>query len=224
MTPQSRDPGRIVLFGVESNFTPEFLETAYRSGDAIVAAVITGELEWDLADLPIEPVRAVPTDLLPVPVAIPWVTPGLRFARWRHALGTGFARQARLVDPGTILASSTRLGQGIYINAGATIGAHAHLDDGVLINRNASVGHHARLERYVSLGPGVTIASECQIGKGAMIGAGAVIAPKIQVGENSVVAVGAVVAKHVPPHCVVAGNPARIVRADIAGYKDVSVD
>ena len=93
----------------------------------------------------------------------------------------------------------------------------------MLVNRNASIGHHARLERYVSLGPGVTIASDCHIGKGAMLGAGAVVAPKISVGENSVVAVGAVVAKDVPAHCVVAGNPARIVRSDIAGYKDVSV-
>ncbi|MBL8894966.1 MAG: acetyltransferase [Rhizobiales bacterium] len=224
MIPDSNGPRSIVLFGVESNFTPEFLETARRTGDAVVAAVITGELEWDLSGLPVEPLRAVAADLLPIPVAIPWVTPGLRFARWRHALDIGFSRQAGLVDPSAVIASSVRLGEGIYINAGATIGADAHLDDGVLVNRNASVGHHARLERYVSLGPAVTICSECHIGKGAMIGAGAVVAPKIQVGDNSVVAVGAVVAKNVPAQCVVAGNPARIVRSDIAGYKDVSVD
>jgi acetyltransferase-like isoleucine patch superfamily enzyme len=56
-----------------------------------------------------------------------------------------------------------------------------------------------------------------------MVGAGAVVAPKIKVGENCVVAVGAVVAKDVPAHCVVAGNPARIVRAEIAGYQDAPV-
>ncbi|MBL8908216.1 MAG: acetyltransferase [Rhizobiales bacterium] len=216
-------PGRIVLIGVESNFAPEFLETARRTGDSVVAAIITGELEWDLADLPVTPVRRLPPDLLTVPAAIPWVTPGLRFARWRLAREMGLSRQASLLDPGAIIASTARLGQGLYVNAGATIGAHASLDEGVLVNRNASVGHHARLEGYVSLGPQVTIASECRIGKGAMIGAGAVIAPKIEVGENSVVAVGAVVAKNVPAHCVVAGNPARIVRSDIAGYRDVAV-
>lgn len=213
----------IILFGVESNFTPEFLETARRTGDAIVVAVVTGALEWDLKGLPLEPVKTVPHTLLSVPVAVPWVTPGLRFTRWRLALEMGLSQRASLVDPSAIIAANAQLGSGIYINACAAIGAHACLDDGVLVNRSASVGHHTRLERYVSLGPGVTIASECQIGKGAMIGAGAVVAPKIHVGENSVVAVGAVVAKDVPAHCVVAGNPARIVRAEIAGYKDTPV-
>lgn len=213
----------LILFGAESSFTPEFLETARRSGHAIVAAILTGEIEWDLIGLPVEPTTAGSPDILSVPVAIPWVTPGLRHARWRLALEMGFTRPASLLDPSAVVAATAQFGSGLYINSCASIGAHAWLDDGVLINRNASVGHHARLARYVSLGPGVTIASECQIGKGAMIGAGAVVAPKVTVGENSVVAVGAVVAKDVPAHCVVAGNPARIVRADIAGYKDASV-
>ena len=208
---------------MESNFTPEFLETARRAGNAIVAAVITGELEWDLSGLPVEPVRNVPGELLSVPVAIPWVTPGLRLARWGLAREMGLSTPASLVDPSAVVAASAKLGRGIYINACATVGAHASLDDGVLVNRNASVGHHTRLERYVSLGPGVTIASDCQIGKGVMLGAGAVVAPKITIGENSVVTVGAVVAKDVPAHCVVAGNPGRIVRSSIAGYRDVSV-
>jgi serine acetyltransferase len=223
MRPEIKLIQGIILFGVESNFTPEFLETACRTGDAIAAAVITGALEWDLQGLPSEPSQTVPHNLLSAPVAIPWVTPGLRFARWRLALEMGLSQQASLVDPSAVIAATVHLGSGIYINACAAIGAHACLDDGVLINRSASVGHHSRLERYVSLGPGVTIASECQIGKGAMIGAGAVVAPKIHVGENSVVTVGAVVAKDVPAHCVVAGNPARVVRSGIAGYRDVSV-
>lgn len=224
MTLECKGLGGIILFGVESNFTPEFLETMRRTGDTVVAAIITGELEWDLADLPVEPVSAIPTDFLSVPVAVPWVTPGLRFAGWCAALKMGLSHKASLIDPSAVVASTARLGSGIYINAAATVGAHAQLDESVLINRHASVGHHARLERYVSLGPAVTIASESHIGKGTMIGAGAVIAPKIEVGENSVVAVGAVVAKNVPARCCVAGNPARIVRSNIAGYRDVSVD
>lgn len=223
--PTADSPGQpIILLGVESNFTPEYLETARRTGSIVVAAVITGAPEWDLDELPLEASDTLPAHLTTVPVAIPWVTPGLRSIRRRQALNAGFSRQVSLIDPGAIIAASANLGEGLFVNAGVTIGACAQLADGVLINRNASVGHHARLDRFVSLGPGVTVASECQIGRGVMIGAGAVVAPKIEVGENSVLAVGAVVAKHVPAHCVVAGNPARIVRRDIAGYKDVSVD
>ena len=125
----------LILFGVESSFTPEFLETAGRLGDAVVAAILTGELEWDLTGLPVEPTPAPPPALLSLPVAIPWVTPGLRFARWRLALETGFSEPASLVDPSAVIAATARLATGIYINSCASIGAHASLDDGVLINR-----------------------------------------------------------------------------------------
>jgi acetyltransferase-like isoleucine patch superfamily enzyme len=46
----------------------------------------------------------------------------------------------------------------------------------------------------------------------AWIGFGAVILKGVTIGEGAVVAAGAVVTKSVPPWCVVAGNPARIIR------------
>src|SRR3954468_9654911 len=47
---------------------------------------------------------------------------------------------------------------------------------------------------------------------GAWIGMGAVILKGVTIGQNSVVAAGAVVTKSVPPNCVVAGNPAVVVK------------
>ncbi|MEZ5393128.1 MAG: acyltransferase [Bryobacterales bacterium] len=44
------------------------------------------------------------------------------------------------------------------------------------------------------------------------IGSGAVITDGITVGRGSVVAAGAVVTKDVPPHTVVGGVPARVIR------------
>ena len=213
----------IIIFGVESNFTPEFLETAHRARLSIAAAIIAGEPEWDMANIPVAPVSIIPPELAALPVVIPWVTPGLRFARRRLAVEAGLTRSGSLIDPSAVIASTAKIGTGVYINACATIGAHTSLGEGVLINRNASIGHHGQLGNYVSAGPGVTVASDCRIGKGVMLGAGAVVAPSITIGENSVIAVGAVVAKDVPANCVVAGNPARIVRLDIAGYKNVAV-
>jgi serine O-acetyltransferase len=45
-----------------------------------------------------------------------------------------------------------------------------------------------------------------------MVGAGAKILGNIEIGEMSKVAAGSVVLKAVPPHCTVAGVPARVVR------------
>lgn len=44
------------------------------------------------------------------------------------------------------------------------------------------------------------------------IGSAAVITDGVRVGKGSVVAAGAIVTKDVPPHCVVAGVPARVIK------------
>lgn len=48
--------------------------------------------------------------------------------------------------------------------------------------------------------------------RGSYLGTGAIIMPGITIGPESVVAAGAVVTHDVPPRCVVAGVPARIIR------------
>jgi acetyltransferase-like isoleucine patch superfamily enzyme len=45
------------------------------------------------------------------------------------------------------------------------------------------------------------------------IGFNAIILPGVTVGEGAVVGCGSVVTKDVPPYCVAAGNPARVIRA-----------
>jgi acetyltransferase-like isoleucine patch superfamily enzyme len=50
------------------------------------------------------------------------------------------------------------------------------------------------------------------IKKGAVISVGCIIVAGVTVGENSIVGAGSVVTQDVPDHCVVVGNPARIVK------------
>jgi acetyltransferase-like isoleucine patch superfamily enzyme len=54
-----------------------------------------------------------------------------------------------------------------------------------------------------------------RIGKCCFIGARSVILPGITVGDHSIVGAGSVVTKDVPPNCIVAGNPAAIIRGNI---------
>jgi acetyltransferase-like isoleucine patch superfamily enzyme len=50
------------------------------------------------------------------------------------------------------------------------------------------------------------------IRRGASIGSGATVLSNVSVGENAIVVAGSVVTKDVPPHAIVAGNPARVLR------------
>lgn len=50
------------------------------------------------------------------------------------------------------------------------------------------------------------------IKNGAIISVGCIIIAGITIGENSIVSAGSIVAQDVPDHCVVAGNPARIIK------------
>jgi acetyltransferase-like isoleucine patch superfamily enzyme len=55
-----------------------------------------------------------------------------------------------------------------------------------------------------------------RVGKNCFIGGGAIILPGVNIGDGSVVGAGSVVSKDVPAGCVVAGNPARVIRSDIS--------
>lgn len=54
-----------------------------------------------------------------------------------------------------------------------------------------------------------------RIGKNCFIGGRALIMPGVTIGDNCVVGAGSVVTKDVPDRCLVAGNPARVLRENI---------
>jgi acetyltransferase-like isoleucine patch superfamily enzyme len=48
--------------------------------------------------------------------------------------------------------------------------------------------------------------------QGASIGSGATILSNVVIGEHAIVGAGSAVTRDVPPHAIVAGNPAKILR------------
>ena len=54
-----------------------------------------------------------------------------------------------------------------------------------------------------------------RIGNRCFIGGGATIMPGVTIGDGSIVGAGSIVFDDVPPHCAVAGNPARVIREGI---------
>ena len=51
-----------------------------------------------------------------------------------------------------------------------------------------------------------------EIGSNVWIGDSAIVCKGVSIGENSIIGAGAVVVQSIPPNCVAAGNPARIVK------------
>lgn len=58
-------------------------------------------------------------------------------------------------------------------------------------------------------------AAKTVVGSYCFIGCGSIIMPNVTVGNHSIVAAGSVVTKDVPNNCIVAGNPAKIIKTDI---------
>lgn len=56
---------------------------------------------------------------------------------------------------------------------------------------------------------------DTRIGRNCFIGGSSLILPGVEIGDNCVIGAGSVVTRSVPPRCVVAGNPARILREGI---------
>jgi len=119
------------------------------------------------------------------------------------------------------------------------IGSNCKIDSYVYIEENVTIGNNCKIRPFTFIPTGVTIEDNVFVGPnvvftndkypkldrawnllptlikdGASIGASSVILPGITIGKNVLVGAGSVVTKDVPENCVVAGNPARIMKGE----------
>src|SRR5687768_5190742 len=96
----------ISLFGVESVFTAEMIETAHRCKYQVESYIVAGEPEWDLRGLRTTPLTGLTAAERELPFAVPWVTPGYRFEKVRAAHAAGFRHHISMIDPTAVVAGS----------------------------------------------------------------------------------------------------------------------
>jgi sugar O-acyltransferase (sialic acid O-acetyltransferase NeuD family) len=211
---------KIVLFGVGSPIVVEYVESCRRMGWSIVAAIKNrdGENYFENHTAVID-VASIAPELRAYSCVCPLFTPANRAAATREATLLGFGFEKTLIDPSAVTSSTTRIGEGSYINAACIIGAEASISRHVSINRGASVGHHVQIEQCASIGPGAIVGAFALIGKGAMIGMGAILLPKVKVGAFAMVGAGALVTRDVPSCAKVLGHPARIVETGLPQFE-----
>ena len=82
---------------------------------------------------------------------------------------------------------------------------------GMDIGPGCAISYSAKLDKSYPRG----VHADTWIGKECNIGANSIIMAGIRIGDNCVVAAASVVMKDVPPNCLVAGNPARIMEKGI---------
>lgn len=141
-----------------------------------------------------------------------------------------------MVEDGAEIGDGTKIWHHAHVMSGARIGKDCVLGKDVFVSGGAVVGDRVRIQNGVSVYDGVKLGdavfvgphavftnvenprafvdrrkelAETNIGEGATVGAGAVIVCGHSIGSFAFVAAGAVVTHDVPPHALVAGNPAR---------------
>ena len=130
---------------------------------------------------------------------------------------------------GCEIGDESKIGAFVEIQKNARIGkrckisSHTFICEGVTVEDNVFIGHgvtfindsypratnsDGSLQTEVDWKVELTV-----VKKGASIGSGSTILSEVVIGENSIVGAGSVVTKDVPANCVVAGNPAKILRS-----------
>jgi acetyltransferase-like isoleucine patch superfamily enzyme len=217
-------PVSIVLFGCGSRMIVDVEESCARLGLDVAAIVKNVEgPDYALARERLIGVDEVSPALLACQYMVPFFTPGNRLTAHQRACARGFADAATIIDPTAVVAGSATIGQGAYVNSAAVIGGAARIGPFAFINRGASIGHHADIGEFASVGPGAIVCGSARLARGAVAAAGAIILENVRVGRNSVVAAGAVLRESVADRCLVAGNPARIIKSDYAGFRNLLV-
>ena len=133
--------------------------------------------------------------------------PYRRFSLGNYSVVESFACINNAVGD-VIIGEYTRIGLHNTIIGPVKIGSHVNLAQGITVtalNHNFDDTNKRIDEQGISTNA-VTIEDD------VWIGANAVILPGVTIGSHCVVAAGAVVTKDVPPHSLVAGVPAKIIR------------
>lgn len=118
-----------------------------------------------------------------------------------------------------------KIGKDVLIGFNVTIdNTYPHLitiEDGVsLAGNNLILAHSKPLEYHRKMLD--SYVEPVVIKRNAWITVGVIVLAGVTIGEGSIIAAGSVVTKDVPPHCFVAGNPAKVIKTlDVGEEKEV---
>jgi acetyltransferase-like isoleucine patch superfamily enzyme len=125
-----------------------------------------------------------------------------------------------------VIREDTCLGDDVSIWSNSVIDYGCRVGNRVKIHCNVYIPQFTTIEDDVFIAPGCTFANdnhpgcECSdesmkgplLKTGARVGVNATVVPGVTIGEYALIGSGSVVTRDVPPHTVVAGSPARVMK------------
>lgn len=107
-----------------------------------------------------------------------------------------------------LIGDNTLIGVGNVIIGPVIIGNHVIFAPNIV----ASGLNHEYRDVNIPISLQKTIVSRITVEDDCWIAANSVITAGVTIGKHSIVAAGAVVTKSVPPYCIAAGNPAKVIK------------
>jgi acetyltransferase-like isoleucine patch superfamily enzyme len=103
------------------------------------------------------------------------------------------------------------LGKRVRVQSHTFICSHVTVEDDVFVGHNVNFVND-RHPTSPKAAAGTWMVENTLVRKGVSIGTGAVILCGVEIGEGAVIGAGSVVTRDVPPHVVIAGVPAKVIR------------
>lgn len=119
---------------------------------------------------------------------------------------------ANLFSPTTRIHRSNSIGVGVVIGRYTDLTLDCRIGNHVMLNIHVVLGHDVTIGDYSIVSPNVTINGGAKIGSTCSIGANAFVRD-ITIGDYVTVGSSSCVVKDIEADCVVAGVPAKIIRA-----------
>jgi UDP-N-acetylglucosamine acyltransferase len=97
------------------------------------------------------------------------------------------------------------------------------IGDSAYLMNHAYVAHDCVIGKRAVLSHGVALGGRCTVGEDAVLGMLVSVHQRIQVGKGAMVGMSAVVTRHVLPYAKVAGNPARLLGANLGAFERLGI-